>query len=156
MSENSLYQGQVFEMARLQFVSVADHLEIPLDERERLFLPKRAISVSYPIHRDDGSTAVFQGFRVQHHLTLGPTKGGTRFAPTVDVGEIAALAIWMSWKCALAGLPYGGAKGHANVVPMQKVEDARNPHPASELTPAQAANRLAAIAQFVRLVVAIE
>ena len=54
---------------------------------------------------------MFQGYRVQHHLTLGPTKGGTRFAPDVDLGEVAALAIWMSWKCALTGLPYGGAKG---------------------------------------------
>jgi glutamate dehydrogenase (NAD(P)+) len=73
--------------------------------------PKRAITVSVPIHRDDGSTQVFQGYRVQHHLTLGPTKGGTRYSPTLEIGEVAALAIWMSWKCALAGLPYGGAKG---------------------------------------------
>src|SRR5207344_1987306 len=55
------------------------------------------------------------GYRVQHHLTLGPPKGGTRFAPSVDIGEVAALAIWMSWKCALVGLPYGGAKGGVNV-----------------------------------------
>ena len=54
---------------------------------------------------------------MQHHLTLGPTKGGTRFAPSVDIGEVAALAIWMSWKCALAGLPYGGAKGGVRVDP---------------------------------------
>src|SRR5207237_3784960 len=60
---------------------------------------------------DDGSTKTFQGYRVQHHLTLGPTKGGTRFAPTLSMGETAALAMWMSWKCALANLPYGGAKG---------------------------------------------
>ena len=86
-----------------------------MDERERLLLPKRAITVSCPIHRDDGSIAVFEGYRVQHHLTLGPTKGGTRFAPSVDIGEVAALAIWMSWKCALVGLPYGGAKGGIRV-----------------------------------------
>jgi len=73
--------------------------------------------VSCPIHRDDGTTAVFQGYRVQHHLTLGPTKGGTRFAPSVDIGEVGALAVWMSWKCALAGLPYGGAKGGVTVDP---------------------------------------
>jgi glutamate dehydrogenase (NAD(P)+) len=73
--------------------------------------------VSCPIHRDDGSLAVYQGYRVQHHLTLGPTKGGTRFALSVDIGEVAALAIWMSWKCALAGLPYGGAKGGITVDP---------------------------------------
>ncbi|MCR4281547.1 MAG: Glu/Leu/Phe/Val dehydrogenase [Bauldia sp.] len=117
--ESSFYGGPVFAMAREQFVAVADHLDIPEDERDRLFLPKRAIAVSCPIHRDDGTTSVFPGYRVQHHLTLGATKGGTRFAPTVDVGEIAALAIWMSWKCALADLPYGGAKGGVTVDPRE-------------------------------------
>ena len=86
-----------------------------MDERDRLLMPKRAITVSCPIHRDDGTIAVFEGYRVQHLLTMGPTKGGTRFAPSVDIGEVAALAVWMSWKCALAGLPYGGAKGGVNV-----------------------------------------
>lgn len=119
MVEHALYRGPVFDMARRQFMSVADHLEIPADERDRILLPKRTITVSCPIHRDDGSTAVFQGYRVQHHLTLGPTKGGTRFAPTVDVGEVAALAVWMSWKCALANLPYGGGKGGITVDPHQ-------------------------------------
>ena len=113
----SIYGGPVFEMARSQFVTIADYLGIPEDERDRLLYPKRAITVSCPIHRDDGSTAVFEGYRVQHHLTLGPTKGGTRFSPNVDIGEIAALAIWMSWKCALTGLPYGGAKGGVTVDP---------------------------------------
>ncbi len=113
----TVYSGPVFDMAAQQFGVIADHLAIPLDERDRLLLPKRAITVSCPIHRDDGSVAVFEGYRVQHHLTLGPTKGGTRFAPSVDIGEIAALAIWMSWKCALVGLPYGGAKGGIRVDP---------------------------------------
>lgn len=107
----TIYTGPVFEMARRQFDLTADHLEIPQDERARLLYPKRAVTVSVPIHMDDGRTEVFQGYRVQHHLTLGPTKGGTRFSATLEVGEVAALAIWMSWKCALAGLPYGGAKG---------------------------------------------
>ena len=107
----SIYTGPVFEMAREQFEVVADHLSIPQDDRARLLYPKRAITVSVPIHRDNGRTEVFQGYRVQHHLTFGPTKGGTRFAPDLEIGEVAALAIWMSWKCALAGLPYGGAKG---------------------------------------------
>jgi glutamate dehydrogenase (NAD(P)+) len=102
-------------MAANQFNVIANHLEIPMDERDRLLMPKRAIAVSCPIHRDDGTVAVFEGYRVQHLLTMGPTKGGTRFAPSVDIGEVAALAIWMSWKCALAGLPYGGAKGGVNV-----------------------------------------
>jgi glutamate dehydrogenase (NAD(P)+) len=69
------------------------------------------------VHMDDGSTRTFQGYRVQHHLTLGPTKGGTRFAPSLSMGETAALAMWMSWKCALANLPYGGAKGGIAVDP---------------------------------------
>jgi glutamate dehydrogenase (NAD(P)+) len=90
MSNHALYSGPVFEMARRQFDGVADHLEIAEDERDRLLLPKRAIAVACPIHRDDGTTAVFQGYRVQHHLTLGPTKGGTRFSPSVDLGEVAA------------------------------------------------------------------
>src|SRR5579871_3869876 len=114
---NTIYSGPVFDMARKQFQEVADYLQIPLDERDRLLYPKRAIAVSCPIHLDDGRTAVFQGYRVQHHLTLGPTKGGTRFSPSVDIGEVAALAVWMSWKCALAGLPYGGAKGGITVDP---------------------------------------
>ena len=113
----SIYGGPVFAMARQQFDAVSDHLGIPEDERDRLFMPKRAIAVSCPIHRDDGATAVFPGYRVQHHLTLGPTKGGVRFSPSVDVGEVGALAIWMSWKCALADLPYGGAKGGVTVDP---------------------------------------
>jgi glutamate dehydrogenase (NAD(P)+) len=107
----TIYTGPVFAMAKEQFGKIADHLGIPEDERDRLLYPKRAVAVSIPIHMDDGSTAVFPGYRVQHHLTLGPTKGGVRFAPNVDIGEVGALSIWMSWKCALAGLPYGGAKG---------------------------------------------
>jgi len=113
----TIYTGPVFEMARQQFQVIADYLEIPADERQRLLYPKRAVTVACPIHRDDGQVAVFHGYRVQHHLTLGPTKGGTRFAPNVHIGEIAALAIWMSWKCALTNLPYGGAKGGITVDP---------------------------------------
>ena len=113
----TIYAGPVFDMAKRQFEAIADRIEIPHDERDRLLYPKRAIAVSCPIHRDDGSTAVFQGYRVQHHLTLGPTKGGTRFSAKLDIGEVAALAIWMSWKCALTGLPYGGAKGGVTVDP---------------------------------------
>ena len=111
----TVYSGPLFEMSANQFNIIANHLEIPVNERDRLLLPKRAITVSCPIRRDDGTVAVFEGYRVQHHLTMGPTKGGTRFAPSVGIGEVAALAIWMTWKCALVGLPYGGAKGGVNV-----------------------------------------
>jgi len=106
-----IYDNPTFRMACQQFDAVADHLEIPHDDRERIKRPKRAMIVALPIHADDGSTKVFTGYRVQHFLTLGPTKGGLRFHPDVTLGEVAALAMWMSWKCALTGLPYGGAKG---------------------------------------------
>jgi glutamate dehydrogenase (NAD(P)+) len=98
-------------MACRQFDLTADLLQIPEDDRARLKYPKRSMTVALPVHLDDGTTRVFAGHRVQHHLTLGPTKGGLRYHPDVALGEVAALAMWMSWKCALAGLPYGGAKG---------------------------------------------
>ncbi|MEP6937695.1 MAG: Glu/Leu/Phe/Val dehydrogenase [Chthoniobacterales bacterium] len=107
----NIYADDVFQMACDQFQVIADYLNIDRNDRDRLMYPKRAIAVTLPIHMDDGSTQTFQGYRVQHHLTLGPTKGGTRFAPSLSMGETAALAMWMSWKCALANLPYGGAKG---------------------------------------------
>ena len=106
-----VYDHPTFNMACRQFDLVADRLQIPDDDRARLKFPKRSMTVSLPIHRDSGATEVLTGYRVQHHLTLGPTKGGLRYHPEVTLGEVAALAMWMSWKCALAGLPYGGAKG---------------------------------------------
>jgi glutamate dehydrogenase (NAD(P)+) len=107
----TIYDDEVFKMACDQFEVIADYLSIDKNDRDRLMYPKRAVAVTLPVHMDDGSTKTFQGYRVQHHLTLGPTKGGTRFAPSLSMGETAALAMWMSWKCALANLPYGGAKG---------------------------------------------
>ena len=112
-----VYQHPTFEMACRQFDLVADHLDIPAQHRDRLKYPKRAFTVAVPVSMDDGSVRVFSGYRVQHHLSLGPTKGGIRFHPDVELGEVAALAMWMSWKCALTGLPYGGAKGGVNVDP---------------------------------------
>ena len=106
-----IYDDEVFRMACEQFRVIADYLNIDQNDRDRLMFPKRAMAVTLPVHMDDGSTQTFQGYRVQHHLTLGPTKGGTRFAPHLSMGETAALAMWMSWKCALNHLPYGGAKG---------------------------------------------
>lgn len=106
-----IYENPTFRMACQQFDLVADHLQIPDAERDRLKFPKRSMTVALPVRLDDGSTRVFTGYRVQHHLTLGPTKGGLRYHPDVTLGEVAALAMWMSWKCALTGLPYGGAKG---------------------------------------------
>jgi glutamate dehydrogenase (NAD(P)+) len=107
----TLLKNPVFSMAAEQFDRVADFLNLTEDLRERCKWPKRFITVTVPIRRDDGSTEVFFGHRVQHHLTRGPTKGGLRYHPSVDLGEITALAMWMTWKCALMDLPFGGGKG---------------------------------------------
>jgi glutamate dehydrogenase (NAD(P)+) len=112
-----IYSDPLFQMAKRQFELIADYLEIAEGHRERIIYPKRAVSVAVPIPRDNGAVDVFQGYRVQHHLAVGPTKGGTRFSPHLTLGESAALAVWMSWKCALTGLPYGGAKGGVRVDP---------------------------------------
>lgn len=106
-----LLSNPVFAMAVEQFDRVADFLELGQDIRERCKWPKRVISVSVPVHMDDGRVEVFEGYRVQHHLSRGAVKGGLRFHPSVEVGEVAALAMWMNWKCALLGLPFGGGKG---------------------------------------------
>lgn len=114
---STLYDSDVFRMAGRQFDLAADAIDLPDTTRERTKYPKRCLTVIFPIRRDDGTVQVFEGYRVQHHLSLGPTKGGLRFHPKVNIGEVAALAMWMSWKCALTGLPYGGAKGGVAVQP---------------------------------------
>jgi len=114
---HTIYDDEVFQMACEQFRVISDYLNIDKNDAEWATYPKRAIAVTLPVHMDDGSTRAFQGYRVQHHIALGPTKGGTRFAPSLSMGETAALAMWMSWKCALAQLPYGGAKGGVAIDP---------------------------------------
>jgi glutamate dehydrogenase (NAD(P)+) len=106
-----LLQNPVFNMAATQFDRVADFLDLSADLRERCKWPKRLISVTVPVKLDSGEVKVFFAHRVQHHLTRGPVKGGLRYHPAVDLGEVAALAMWMNWKCALMDLPYGGGKG---------------------------------------------
>jgi glutamate dehydrogenase (NAD(P)+) len=107
-----LYENSpTFRMACQQLEQVAGQIEIDKGVLERLSLPKRAMVVSVPVRMEDGRTEGFVGFRVQHSLTSGPSKGGLRYHPDVDLGEVAALAMWMSWKCGLMNLPFGGAKG---------------------------------------------
>jgi glutamate dehydrogenase (NAD(P)+) len=112
-----LLHNPSFKMACDQFDAAADFMNIPANMRERVKTPKRMVTVSLPVRLDSGEVKVFEGHRVQHHLTLGPTKGGLRYHPGVELGEVAALAMWMSWKCALADLPYGGAKGGVTIDP---------------------------------------
>jgi glutamate dehydrogenase (NAD(P)+) len=101
----------LFLMARAQFEQALPHADVSPMIAERLSFPERALIVAVPLRRDDGSIRVFAGYRVQHSTVLGPTKGGIRYDSEVDLGECAALAMWMTWKCALLRLPYGGAKG---------------------------------------------
>src|SRR5438270_1690135 len=100
-----------FQMACQQLEEVARHMELDQGVLERMSKPKRALVVSVPIRMEDGRTENFVGYRVQHSLTSGPSKGGLRYHPSVDLGEVAALAMWMSWKCGIMNLPFGGAKG---------------------------------------------
>ena len=116
---SSLYDSDVFKMACRQFDKAADAINLPEAIRDRTKYPRRCLAVALPIKRDDGSITVFEGYRVQHNLSTGPAKGGIRFHQSVTLGEVAALSMWMSWKCSLVGLPYGGAKGGVIVDPNQ-------------------------------------
>jgi glutamate dehydrogenase (NAD(P)+) len=108
-----------FRLAVAQFDQAAEAMGLDPNLRERLKLPQRSLMVSLPVRMDDGRVEVFTGYRVQHDSSRGPSKGGVRYHPDVNLGEVAALAMWMTWKCALAGLPYGGAKGGVAVAPRQ-------------------------------------
>jgi glutamate dehydrogenase (NAD(P)+) len=101
----------LFLMARTQYEQALPHANVSQMVAERLSFPERALMVSVPLRRDDGTIQIFAGYRVQHSTVLGPTKGGIRYDTGVSLGECAALASWMTWKCALLRLPYGGSKG---------------------------------------------
>jgi len=101
----------LFMMARAQFEQALPYADVSQMVAERLAFPERALIVAVPLRRDDGTMQIFPGYRVQHSTVLGPTKGGIRYDAEVSLGECAALASWMTWKCALLRLPYGGAKG---------------------------------------------
>jgi glutamate dehydrogenase (NAD(P)+) len=121
-----IYSSEVYLMACKQFDRAADAINLPEAIRDRTKHPRRAVVLSLPIKRDDGSVQVFEGYRVQHNFATGPAKGGIRFHPEVSLGEVAALAMWMSWKTALVGLPYGGAKGGVIVDPSRLSETELN------------------------------
>jgi glutamate dehydrogenase (NAD(P)+) len=106
-----------YEMAVKQLEEVAKFINLKSSVLEYLKHPKRELIVSIPVRMDDGSVKVFTGYRVQHNFALGPTKGGFRYHPNVNLDEVRALAMWMTWKCAVMDLPYGGAKGGVAVDP---------------------------------------
>ncbi len=106
-----------WDIARQQFSLAADHLPLKRGIRELLSRTERELTVNFPVRMDDASVRVFTGYRVHHSTVLGPTKGGIRYHPAVTLNEVRALSMWMTWKCAVAGLPYGGAKGGVVVDP---------------------------------------
>jgi glutamate dehydrogenase (NAD(P)+) len=112
-----LFDSPAFRESTLQFERASKLLNEDDGLKERFRLPQRTLVVSCPVRMDDGTIKVFGGYRVQHNQTLGPYKGGIRYHPDVDMGEIAALAMNMTWKCGLAELPFGGAKGGVSVDP---------------------------------------
>src|SRR5215212_996708 len=100
-----------YQMARDQLLQVAAVMDTDPGIISRLAIPKRSLIVQVPIRMDNGEVRTFVGYRVQHSLTSGASKGGLRYAPQVDLGEVAALSMWMSWKVGVMNLPFSGAKG---------------------------------------------
>jgi len=100
-----------YEMAVAQFDQAAERLGLSQPMRAILRKPKRELIVNFPVRMDNGDVEMFTGYRVQHNINRGPAKGGIRFSPEVSLDEVRALAMWMTWKCAVVGIPFGGAKG---------------------------------------------
>ena len=116
--ENDLFKSHMYKEVIRQYDNVSDLIDLDSNIRERLKLPQRSLVVSFPFRRDEyDEVETVMGYRVQHVLSMGPTKGGIRYAPDVNLGEVTALAILMSWKSAIVGLPYGGAKGGVAIDP---------------------------------------
>src|SRR5829696_9397979 len=108
-----------WEVAQQQFDLAAEKLNLDEGMRRVLREPRRELTVHFPVHMDDGSVQVFTGYRVQHNLGRGPAKGGIRYHQDVTLDEVKALAMWMTWKCAVVGIPFGGGKGGVTVDPKQ-------------------------------------
>jgi len=117
--EDTSSHDTAWETALAQLDEVAELMGLAPGVHAILRNPKRSLIVSVPFKMDDGSTRVYQGYRVHHNVTRGPAKGGIRYHPDVGLDEVKALAMWMTWKCAIAGIPFGGAKGGVSVDPKE-------------------------------------
>jgi glutamate dehydrogenase (NAD(P)+) len=114
------WDSPMYYEAVAQFDRVAEFMNLDDNVADRLRVPQRSTIVSFPFRRDDyGTVETLFGYRIQHLTTMGPTKGGIRFAEDVTLGEVAALAMWMTWKCSIVGVPFGGAKGGVRVNPRE-------------------------------------
>jgi glutamate dehydrogenase (NAD(P)+) len=116
-TENVAAPINAWQVAQRQFDLAAEMLNLDAGLRRVLREPRRELTVHFPVHMDDGSVQVFTGYRVQHNLGRGPAKGGIRYHQDVTLDEVKALAMWMTWKCAVVGIPYGGGKGGVVVDP---------------------------------------
>jgi glutamate dehydrogenase (NAD(P)+) len=116
---NDTQQITPWEMVLVQIDKAAKHMECDPNLLEKLRHPERSLLVSVPVRMDDGSVRVFKGYRVQHSTIRGPAKGGVRYHPSVDLDEVTALAAWMTWKCAVMNIPFGGAKGGVECDPAE-------------------------------------
>ena len=111
--------NSTFESAKRQLDKALEFYQIDEETAARLHSPKSSLQVSVPVRMDDGSLKIFQGYRVRYNDLLGPTKGGIRYHPDVDLDEVKSLAFWMTFKCAVVGIPYGGGKGGVTVNPKE-------------------------------------
>jgi len=117
-AEHAEWHSPMFQLAQQQFLKAAQIMGLDDNLRERLLFPQRTLTVTLPFRRDDyAEVETVFGYRVQHLLTMGPTKGGIRYHEDVNLGEVSALAMWMTWKCAVMRLPFGGAKGGVRIDP---------------------------------------
>jgi len=114
-TSTNLVKPNILDMARQQLAIAAKYLDLDEGLHKILAHPKRQLIVYFPVVMDNGAIQVFEGYRVQHNISRGPTKGGIRYHPDVDLDETTALAMWMTWKCAVVDIPYGGAKGAVRV-----------------------------------------
>jgi glutamate dehydrogenase (NAD(P)+) len=119
MTTEQVARINAWEVAQSQFDLAAERLNLDPGMRLVLREPRREFTVHFPVHMDDGTVSVFTGYRVQHNLGRGPAKGGIRYHQDVSLDEVKALAMWMTWKCAVVGIPYGGGKGGVIVDPKQ-------------------------------------
>ena len=116
-------ETSAYWVALKQFEEAAAVLKLDEGTADFLRHPKREMTVNFPVTMDNGAVRMFTGYRVHHNTTRGPSKGGIRYHPNVDLNEVRALAMWMTWKCAVVSIPYGGAKGGVIVDPNKLSED---------------------------------
>ena len=116
-------EKNAYDVALENFDLAANALELEDNVRAMIKFPERILAVSVPVRMDNGKIVRFEGFRVQHNTMRGPAKGGIRFHPNVTVDEVKALATWMTWKCAVVNIPFGGGKGRRHLQPESHVAD---------------------------------